>query len=229
MFAPLTSISNLLIVYEALAALKSLDSPLECLLILKSEHSPKVIDNNTLQVLQKWSTSLEIFLLRLQVLKRIEDRAFEWIPHLLTLDLSHNQINHLGRESFYGLKSLFKLDLSENSLSQVPSDALKVFSKYASLQYLDFSSNNLDEKIVQDTFSSVSTTMTFLNLGFSSKTFRIENINWTSSLQNLTDLTLTCSDCSSSTIIIESFLQIRSLQKLQIGLFLKIYINIPLF
>ena len=133
MFAPLTSISRLLIPYEALHELKSLDSPLQVLKIMSYRNSPKAIDNTSLQVLQKWNTSLETFELTFQVLKRIEDRAFEWIPNLLTLNLSLNQISHLGRETFYGLKSLLILDLSHNLLSRIPSDALKVFSKYASL------------------------------------------------------------------------------------------------
>ena len=70
MFAPLTSISNLLIIYEALPALKSLDSPLQILTILPNRHTPEVIDNTSLQVLQKWNTSLEIFKLTLQGLKK---------------------------------------------------------------------------------------------------------------------------------------------------------------
>ena len=228
MFAPLTSITHLLIVYEALPALKSLDSPLQNLIIEACRHNPEVLDNTSLQVLRKWKTSLEMFGLNLQVLKRIEDCSFVWIPNLHTLDLSENQINHLGKESFFGLKSLYELDLSQNSLSKVPSDALKVLSKYASLQYLDLSSNNLDEMIVQDAFSAVSSSLNRLNLGFNSKVFAIDNINRISSFQNLKDLTLTCSDCSSSHIIIYSYMQIPSLQKLQISAFEQVVFEIPL-
>ena len=228
MFAPLTSISTLLIVYDALPALKSLDSPLRDIKILNAKNSPKFIDNTSLQVLQKWNTSLEILRLDLLELKRIEDRTFEWIPNLLTLDLSGNQIKHLGKETFYGLRYLLMLDLSYNSLSEIPSDALKIFSKYASLQYLNLSSNNFDEMIVQNVFSAISTNITCLNVGFSSKVFIIDNVNWTSSLQNLEDLSLTCSDCSTSSILIDSYMQVSSLQKLQISTFSQVVFAIPL-
>ena len=120
------------------------------------------------------------------------------------------------------------LNLSRNSLSRVPSDALKVFSKYASLQYLNLSSNNLDGMIVQDAFSVVSSSMNYLNIGFNNKVFYIDNINWTSSLRNLKDLTLTCKGCSSSTIIIDSCMQQPSLQKLQINSFSQVIFAIPL-
>ena len=161
MFAPLTNITYLKIPYEAFPALKSLDSPLQHLSILTSKYSPKVVDNTSLQILQKWNTSLGSFRLSLKVLKRIENGAFKWIPSVLLLDLSKNQITHLSKESLLGLKSLSWLNLSHNSLSHVPSDALKVFSKYASLQYLDLSSNNIDQVIVQDAFSAISTSITF--------------------------------------------------------------------
>ena len=227
MFAPLTNISTLTIGYETLPALKSLDSPLQNLIIMNSKINPEVVVNTSLQVLQKWEASLKRFTLSLSALKRIGDHVFEWIPNLLNLDLSENQINHLGRESFYGLKSLLKLDLSHNSLSHVPSDALKVFSKYASLQHLDCSSNNIDEMIVQNAFSAVSTSITLLNLDFSSKVFVIDNINWTSSLRRLEDLTLTCNDCS-STMIIDSSMQLPSLKKLQLSTFSHVVFATPL-
>ena len=212
MFAPLTSILHLRIPYEALPALKSLDSPLQYLVIFKGKYSPKVVDNTSLQVLQKWNKSLESFRLSLKVLKRIENCAFKWIPSLLTLNLTLNQITYLSKESFFGLKFLLRLDLSHNSLSHVPSDALKVFSKYTFLQYLDISFNKLDEMNVQDAFSAVSSSLNYLNLGFNN-IFFINNINWTSLLQNLTDLTLTCSDCSDPIIRIDSYTQLPSLQK----------------
>ena len=228
MFEPLTSISFLIISYDALPAIKSLDSPLQNLILFNDKNNIEVVESTSFQILQKWNTSLETFGLYLEVLKRIEDCTFEWIPNLLSLDLSGNQINHLGGKSFYGLKSLYELDLSQNSLSKVPSDAFKVLSKYASLQYLNLNSNNLDEMIVQDAFSAVSSSLNRLNLGFNSKIFVIDNINWIRSLQNLKDLTLTCSDCSASNIIIDSYVQIPSLQKLQISAFPQVAFEIPL-
>ena len=226
-FAHLTSISHLVIVYEAFPELDSLNSPLQNLHIVYNQNKLEVIRKRFLQILQKWSISLEILKLTLHVLKRIEDYAFEWVPNLLTLDLSKNQINHLGKETLYGLKSLLMLDLSDNALSEIPSDALKIFSKYARLQYLYLDSNNLEEMIVQDAFSPVSTSLKYLNLEFNSKVFSIDNINWTSSLQNLKDLTLTCSDCSAY-MIIDSYMQLPSLQKLQISSFKQVVFAVPL-
>ena len=152
-------------------------------------------------------------------MKRVENFAFKWIPNLLALDLSGNQINHLSKGSFFGLDALLKLDLSRNLLSHVPSDALKVFRKYAPLQHIDLSFNSLDKMIAEDVFSAVSTSLKYLNLGFNSRVFYIENINWTSSLQSLEELTLICNDCSYSNILIDSHMQLPLLQKLQISTF----------
>ena len=82
--------------------------------------------------------------------------------------------------------------------------------------------------ILQDAFCTVSTSINYLNLGFNSKVFSIDKIKWTSTLQNLTDLTLTCSDCSAPSITIKSYVQLPSLQKLQINTFSQVFFAIPL-
>ena len=103
------------------------------------------------------------------VLKTVENYAFECIPSLHTLDLSENQIIHLSKEAFFGLKYLRGLNLSCNSLYHVPADALEVLRQYASLQYLDLSSNNLAEIIIEDAFSAVSSSLKYLNLRFNNQ------------------------------------------------------------
>ena len=226
MFAPLTNISTLMIVYEVLPAMRSLDSCLQNLTVLYDAHTPELIDSNSLQVLQKWNTSLKSLSLPLVVLKRIEDYTFQWIPNLKLLNLTWNKINHLAKEVFYGLRSLIELDLSHNLLTKVPSDALEVFSRYTSLQYLDLSSNKLGEMIDQVVFSGLSN-LTVLNLETSYDGLHMFT-NWTSSLHSLKDLTLTCTDCSCAHISIESYAQPSSLQKLQISGFSFLSIATPL-
>ena len=235
MFAPLNNIIFLDIDFKVIPALKSLHSPLQRLTVRPTTTAdgfkPELIDNTSFQVLQNFNTSLNSLSLPLIVLKRIEDYTFEYLPNLLTLDLSNNQISHLAKEAFYGLKSLLKLDLSRNFLTEIPSDAFKAFDRYASLQCLDLHSNKVGEMIIQDAVSVVPPTLTDLNLEISNcGSYR--RINLTGSQKHLKHLTLSCS-CSMKPycgIHIESYLytQLLSLQKLQISRFSAVGFEKPL-
>ena len=213
-FQPLTSnITQLITVFAALPALLSLQYPCQTLLLYSADSSPQVVDNTSLQVLQKWNTSLEILFLTLLNWERVEDYTFIWISSLIILDLSDNNINYLAGNAFYGLNSLLQLFLSDNSLTFISSDALEVFRKPASLQYLDLSSNVITKFIDRDVFSSVSTSLSYLNFEISSK-LSIFYTSWIGLLHNLKHLLLTCKN--PCIIYISSDRSVSSLQTIQI-------------
>ena len=56
------------------------------------------LDKNSLQILQKWNTSLENIVLGIHVLslERIEEHTFVWISNIPILDLSNNKINYMA-------------------------------------------------------------------------------------------------------------------------------------
>ena len=148
-------------------------------------------------------------------MERVEDYAFIWVFNLHTLDLSDNSINYLAKDAFYGLNSLLHLILYGNSLTSIPSDALEVFGKYAPFQYLDLSFNSITELINHDTFSAVSTSLSYLNLEISYK-IHIISTKWVGLLQNLKHLTLTCTTPLTCTFLITSNRSLSSLQTIKI-------------
>ena len=218
-FSPLTSkITRLQIQFTTLPALLSLQYPCETLLIMPaipSTANPQVIDNSSLRILQMWNTSLEILRLRLLTLEGIEDYTFVWMSNLHLLDLHPNQISYLAKDAFYGLNSLQQLILYNNLLIHLPTDALEVFRKLGSLQYLDLSSNRITKLIDQDSFSAVSTSLSYLNVEINNKLVLI-SIDWISVLPNLKHLILTCTDSDYCGILINLERSLPSLKKIQI-------------
>ena len=203
MFAPLTGIMYLTIPFSALPAMVSLHTPLQLLTISPDIHV-KVLDENSLKILQKFS--LTILTVRLGVLKKVEDHTFIWTPHLVILDLDNNEINHLAKDAFYGLNSLQTLTLSRNFLADLPSDALQIFRKSLTLLHLDLSSNRITEPIDNNVFPS---SLRYLSLDISYKSTFVST-HWIASLQNLKKLTLTVD----SGIILESTESVESLKTL---------------
>ena len=167
-FAPITGIKSLTTKMVALPAMASLHTPLESLLIGPDQIPVEVLNKTTFQILQKWKVSLKQLQVTLASLKKVEDFTFIWIPNLLNLSLDNNQIQYLAKGAFHGLKSLQKLILSRNALSEIPIDALMVFRSYKSLKHLDLSSNKIATFL--DIFSPVfSTSLTYLKLDASYK------------------------------------------------------------
>ena len=214
-FAPLTNMTYLQTSIVALPAMVSVYSSLQFLYIIAEPKCPVLVLNNTsLQVLQKLNASLTELIMTLVLLQRVEDHTFTWTPNLFTLGLNHNQISYIAKNAFYELNSLQTLSLYNNSLTYVPSDALEVFRKSASLQCLDLGKNRITELVKKDTFSAISNSVTYLNLDISNKLSEI-HINWIGNLQHLKNLTFTINTIgSSSYIIIES--ERPSLQTLDI-------------
>ena len=200
--------------FGAFPAMVSLHSPLQDLKLRADKGSPFVLNNSSLQVLQKWNSSLECLEILLTTVRKVEDRTFIWTPNLLLLNLSNNQIKHIANDAFYGLNSLQQLLLSHNSLTDIPCDALEVFKKSSSLQQLDLNSNNIAGSIDHRAFSAISSTLRILKLQTSNGAGQTDT-NWISVLQNLTQLTLTFNDAHSD-VFIESEKPLVLLHTIQI-------------
>ena len=225
-FAPLTSnLAFLQIPFTALPAILSLQHPCQNLRLIGDAYFVQILDNSSLQILQKWNTSLQLFALTLLTLERVEDYAFTWISNLHILDLSSNKINYLAEDAFYGLNSLLQLILYDNSLTYLPSDVLEVFRKSGSLQYIDLSSNEITKRIEQKAFSAVSTSLSYLDLEINIR--GIAYTDWIDLLQNLKHLTLTCLGYY-GTVYITAHRTLPSLQTIHIINFDKVKFQKPL-
>ena len=217
-FAPLTKITYLQTSFAALPAMVSVHSSLQILIVVIEPTFPvQVLNNNSLQVLQKFNSSLTDLTMALLKLQRVEDYTFSWTPSLLILGLANNQIYYVAENAFYGLNSLRELNLYNNLLIHIPSGALEVFRKSASLVSLSLGANRIIELSTKDTFSAVSHSLTYLNLDISTKVSVI-HINWIGLLHHLKTLIFSCSrDCHLSPhIFIESRRLLPSLQSVTI-------------
>ena len=70
----------------------------------------------------------------------------------------------MGKYAFNGLVTLQELNLAFNDLKVVPSDALEVFRKFASLEYLDLRSNSISINIANDAFLAISASLSTFKL-----------------------------------------------------------------
>ncbi|KAJ8029643.1 Leucine-rich repeat-containing G-protein coupled receptor 5 [Holothuria leucospilota] len=57
--------------------------------------------------------------------QRIEDHSFHGVSESVSLDLSQNLIQSVGKDAFAGITSLIYLDLSDNNLQYLPDNLLK--------------------------------------------------------------------------------------------------------
>ena len=228
-WAPLHNLTTLYMSITALPSLSSLDSPLQSLKLFPNSNSPKVMDETSLKVLQKWNTSLEYLQMSIRSLVWVEDYTYVWTPNLLTVNLSYNQIDHLAKHAFFRLRYLQTLDLSSNLLTEVPSDVLK---NTVSLRYLDLNAYRISTDIAQDSFSALSTTLTHLNLEYNSVIIGdASDTNWLEFLSNLKHLTLKISNHPSGAqkiLTVTSQSLHPSIYTLQISNFMNVYFNVPL-
>ena len=214
-FAPFTSILELFTDFITLPALGSLHSPLQTLTLTSySERVPYVLHNTTLQVLSKVSESLFSLTLAFPNLYKIDNDAFKWIPKLTYLSLWGSKIETFAPGSFHGLSGLKTLDLHDNQLTAVPTDALKVIGKHSSLQHLYLNENSIST-IADDIFLGDSS-VTYLNLGNNNFQDVIIHTRWLNLLPNLKHLVLGASGMSSSFLTIGLPMLLFSLQTFQI-------------
>lgn len=65
-------------------------------------------------------------------------KAFEGLLQLLTLNLSQNAIENIPTDAFLGLVSLRKMDLSHNFIEKLDNKTSSVFEDCLSLQEVSF-------------------------------------------------------------------------------------------
>ena len=183
-FAPLSNVTDIFMFTETLPALGSLNAPLKSLKLQSVEQSLIYVNKTTLQVLEKFNSTLVIVFIHYQSLQEIEDDSFIWTPNLIVLELDNNRINYLSKYAFRGLISLQELNLAFNDLTVVPSDTLEVFRKYVLLRYLDLSSNSISSNIAKDAFSVISASLTMLKLSVKQH-LPSQSISWVDKLQTL--------------------------------------------
>ena len=217
--------------FSGLSAVTSLRYPCQTLILTAESrtgqgHLLDKLDKNSLQILQKWNTSLEKLGVHFLNLERIEEHAFVWILNIRILDLSNNKINYAAKNAFYGLICLQQLILASNLLIHIPFDAFEVFRRSASLQYLDLSSNGITNIIDKDSFSAVSTSLSYLNLEIN-YIARIVSTDWIGLLENLKHLTLTCRSYICH-ILMNSERLLPLLQTIQISNFQRLEFERPL-
>ena len=222
-FKPLAKLTRLTTCITALPVLESIHSPLYHLELLKFTFDLPVVNTTTLQVLQKWNTSLTHLTLFFLILQQIDDYSFIWTPNLTTLDLAQNEIHYLAKHAFYGLGSLKRLLLNENYLSEVPSEALQVFKKSATLQYLDLSIN-MFSNIPDEAFSALSSSLTYLKAEVHQTSYA--NVKWISVLQKLNRISLKCSEYKSIYVGLNT--PLLSLEHLRINGGFRLRFRLPL-
>lgn len=86
------------------------------------------------------NSKMETLLLKNNNISEIKANSFSGMVSLHKLDLSFNQIQVLNASMFQSLKSLITLDLSHNTLHTISE---RVFSGLVNLQYLNISSNSI--------------------------------------------------------------------------------------
>ncbi|XP_072037242.1 toll-like receptor 4 [Amphiura filiformis] len=150
-FEVLSNLTNLTLtveddIYAAVAALNSLDSPLQSLsLVLNTiQYSKKFYLNlTTFALWGNWKASLQALTLKTYSNEQfVEGAPFEWFTDLNYLKIVN--IKYLTRSAFKGLRiSLHELHLEDAKTNIFSSGALDIFSSYNSLTMLDLSIGKL--------------------------------------------------------------------------------------
>lgn len=138
------------------------------------------LTKTTFTGLQK--TNVTYLDLSLNEMGKIEEGSFQWLPRLQTLILSDNNIKHLTKDTFQGLKSLKKLQLTK-ALVKSHTSSTPIIDDF-SFQPL----SALESLILQRTAVREITENTFTGL----TSLKELDLSWTSytSLRNITEKTL---------------------------------------
>ena len=218
-FAPLVNVTELFTNYDALPSSESVPPLLNHLELWPSAisiYTMAIVKNTTFQHLQKLNSSLtHLSFSGFYWLTQIHDYSFIWIPDLITLDLSHNKISQLAAHAFYGLRSLEKLLLQENKLTEVPSKALEVFRQYSILQYLDLSANSLN-RIPQTALSAVGSSLKYLNIEHNNNMQMIAAVTYLPFIPKLKNIFIKVKGFESHSLEITQTRQHFSLQTFQL-------------
>jgi Leucine-rich repeat (LRR) protein len=100
------------------------------------------VENNQLETIFQLPISLNLLNFRNNSLKEIPEKNWPVMNALISLDLSHNQLeNNLRGYSFLGLLTLQTLNLNSNGISRIPHEAL---TELKTLQYLHLEVKYLD-------------------------------------------------------------------------------------
>ena len=137
---------------------------------------------------ERWNSTLKKLSFMVSLAKELPQPLFHWTPQLRILDVSyHFLLRSISDDAFYGLNYLQELILSHNSLLEVPTNALRIFTEYRTLRKIDLSYNKITGTIPADAFAAVPF-ITHLNFAGNDKiSFRPD---WTAVLVNLAELNL---------------------------------------
>ena len=152
----LPNLALLFISHEAFNVLKFACSKIQLMQLTGYKANQIALNASLLKTLAKWNSTLTYLIVRDLPGKRrtLPDFTFRGTPHLITLDLSINEINHLSTFVFSGLNHLEVLNLAHNDLKEVPSHTFHAFQS-GSLRNLDLSFNGISD-IESEAFSSIS-------------------------------------------------------------------------
>ncbi|XP_071123060.1 toll-like receptor 4 [Mytilus edulis] len=149
---------------------------------------------------------------------RIHSRVFQNLNRLIELDISKNRLNHLEKESFYGLGNLKRLCLQNNFLSYKSTFPKDIFKPLKSLVYLnikfnsnsrepdDFSDETISDLISLESFELDIADMNAIHEPFKSKF---------STLKHLTNLTR--GECKLSAFRQRTFINVLHLEYLDLS------------
>ncbi|KAG8201736.1 hypothetical protein JTE90_012796 [Oedothorax gibbosus] len=92
----------------------------------------------------RYLLSLEVLILKNNVLEDIDEAAFATLGKLTELDISYNRLTYLKPALFYNLRNLNKLNLEFNQITTFPMDIFKGLSNLKSLDLQGLNLKNID-------------------------------------------------------------------------------------
>ena len=147
---PLTKLKNLAIPHAKAQVFESMDTNLQVLKIPdhyqrdEAMFPNRVLNPTSLSSLTKFNSSLSNLTLSVSLLK-FEGAPFQNFPNLRLLNLTHNTFQDGTEAAFTGLNQLETLDMSYNSMRDIPWKALSFFKSTTSLKRLLLGNNRISQ------------------------------------------------------------------------------------